>query len=65
MPVIVRNFPFFDKLEIDSGVMVYPKSMVNPPRSPVLGLRTLCRAKAHLTIDCRRQSATLRTTSRI
>ncbi len=46
------------------SIAVYPTSMSNAPRLPLLGLRALRLAGLHLTIDCRRCAVTLRTARR-
>jgi hypothetical protein len=52
------------RLEIDSGIAIYPTAMLSAPRLPLLGLRALRTAKLHLTIDGRRQRVGLRTARR-
>lgn len=46
------------------GIAVYPPSMSNAPRLPLLGLRVLRLAWLQLTIDCDRCLVTLRTARR-
>ena len=41
------------RLALDRGIAVYPPTMSNAPRLPLLGLRALRLAGLHLTIDCR------------
>jgi hypothetical protein len=60
--VPAEKTPF--SLNIDLGIVVYPKGAPNAPRLPLLGLRALRRAELHLTIDCRRRAVKLRTTRR-
>ncbi len=52
------------RLELRRGIAVYPSTMSSAPRLPLLGLRALCLARLHLTIDCDRCSVTLRTPRR-
>lgn len=52
------------RVELDTGIAVYPANTPNAPRLPLLGLRALRRARLHLTIDCDRCAVTLRTPRR-
>lgn len=52
------------RLALHRGIAVYPSTMPNAPRLPLLGLRALRIAGLHLTIDCRRCAVTLRTARR-
>jgi hypothetical protein len=52
------------RLDLDSGIAVYPPGMSYAPRLPIFGLRALRWAKFHLTVDGRRRPVTLRTTRR-
>ena len=52
------------RVALDWGIAVYPRTISNPPRLPLLGLRALRLAGLHLAIDCRQCAVTLRTARR-
>jgi hypothetical protein len=58
------NQPPF-RLQLESGIAIYPRGMRTAPRLPLLGLRGLEPSKLHLTIDCEHRRVWLRTPRRL
>ncbi len=53
------------RIELDSGVAVYPSGTTGAPRLPLLGLRGLRRADLQLRVDCQKCRVSLGTPWRI
>jgi hypothetical protein len=56
----LANRPAFP-LQLESGIVVYPREMRAAPRLPLLGLRGLQWSKLLLSIDCEHRRVSLRT----
>ena len=56
----LANQPPF-RLQIATGIAVYPRQMHTTPRLPLLGLRTLEWSNLHLTVNCEHRRVWLRT----
>jgi hypothetical protein len=52
------------RLELEGGIIIYPRSMIGAPRLPALGLRGLQWSKLHLSIDAAERRVILRTRSK-
>jgi hypothetical protein len=57
------NGPPF-RLQLESGIAIYPRGMGTAPRLPLLGLRGLEPSNLHLSIDCEHRRVSLRTPRR-
>ncbi len=59
----LANRPPF-RLQLEEGIVIYPRGMHAVPRLPLLGLRGLQWSKLHLTVDCEHRRVWLRTPRR-